>query len=59
VMAAPPPRHWLIAGYLWEQEPYRVRRLAETPVYLVVDGQPAARAQSASAPREALKRVAV
>jgi AmiR/NasT family two-component response regulator len=36
IMAAPPPRHWLIAHLFWEQEPYRVRRLADTPVYLVV-----------------------
>jgi nucleotide-binding universal stress UspA family protein len=37
VMAAPLPRHWLIADFIWEQEPYRVRRLAESPVYLVVE----------------------
>jgi nucleotide-binding universal stress UspA family protein len=42
VMAAPPPRHWLIADFMWDQEPYRVRRLAESPVYLVLDGQAAA-----------------
>lgn len=34
VMAAPPPRHWLIADFIWAQEPYRVRRLAKLPVYL-------------------------
>lgn len=39
VMAAPPPRHWFIADFMWEQEPYRMRRLAELPVYLVVEGQ--------------------
>ncbi len=39
VMAAPPPRHWLIANFMWDQEPYRVRRLAKSPVYLVVEGQ--------------------
>jgi nucleotide-binding universal stress UspA family protein len=37
VMAADPPRHWLIANLLWSHEPYRVRRRAEIPVYLVVD----------------------
>jgi nucleotide-binding universal stress UspA family protein len=36
VMAAPPPQHWLFAGLFWDQEPYRVRRLAKCPVYLVV-----------------------
>ncbi len=35
VMAADPPRHWLIADLLWSQEPYRVRRRARVPVYLV------------------------
>ena len=40
VMAAPPPRHWFIADFIWEQEPYRVRRLAEPPVYLVVESPP-------------------
>jgi hypothetical protein len=42
VMAAPPPRHWLIASFFWEQEPYRVRRLVDSPVYLVLEGQPTA-----------------
>ena len=37
VMAADPPRHWLIANLLWSHEPHRVRRRAEVPVYLVVD----------------------
>jgi nucleotide-binding universal stress UspA family protein len=37
VMAADPPRHWLISDMMWSQEPYRVRRLARIPVYLVVD----------------------
>jgi nucleotide-binding universal stress UspA family protein len=36
VMAAPPARHWLYAGLFWDQEPYRVRRLAAAPVYIVV-----------------------
>jgi len=39
VMAAPPPRPWLIASFIWEHEPYRVRRTAEAPVYLVIEGQ--------------------
>jgi nucleotide-binding universal stress UspA family protein len=39
VMAADPPRHWLIANLLWSHEPYRVRRLAGIPVYLIVDAQ--------------------
>jgi len=39
VMAADPPRHWLIANLLWSHEPYRVRRLAGIPVYLIVDVQ--------------------
>ena len=37
VMTADPPRPWLVANLLWSQEPYRVRRLAGFPVYLVVD----------------------
>jgi Universal stress protein family len=28
VMSAPPPRHWFIADFIWDQEPYRVRRQA-------------------------------
>jgi nucleotide-binding universal stress UspA family protein len=39
VMAADPPRHWLVADMFWSQEPYRVRRRAAVPVYLVV-GKP-------------------
>jgi len=40
VMAADPPRHWLVSGMIWSQEPYRVRRLARIPVYLVLqEGQ--------------------
>ena len=39
VMAAPPPRHWFIADFVWDQEPYRVRRLAEPPVYLIVESR--------------------
>jgi nucleotide-binding universal stress UspA family protein len=37
VMAAPPPRHWFVSDFIWDQEPYRVRRLAESPVYLIVE----------------------
>jgi nucleotide-binding universal stress UspA family protein len=40
VMAAPPPRHWFIADFIWDHEPYRVRRQAESPVYLVVEPLP-------------------
>jgi len=36
VMAADPPQSWFISGMIWSQEPYRVRRLASIPVYLVV-----------------------
>ncbi|HLH11804.1 MAG TPA: universal stress protein [Methylovirgula sp.] len=43
IMGAPPPRHWLVAGFMWEHEPYRVRRKAQAPVYLVVDRTPLAR----------------
>jgi hypothetical protein len=41
-MAASPPLHWFIADFSWDQEPYRVRRHAEAPVYLVIEGQPKA-----------------
>jgi nucleotide-binding universal stress UspA family protein len=37
VMAADPPQSWFISGMIWSQEPYRVRRLASIPVYLVVE----------------------
>ena len=37
VMAADPPQHWLVGNLLWSHEPYRVRRRARIPVYLVVD----------------------
>jgi nucleotide-binding universal stress UspA family protein len=36
VMAADPPRGRLVADFLWSQEPYRVRRRAKIPVYLVL-----------------------
>jgi nucleotide-binding universal stress UspA family protein len=35
VMAADPPRNWLIADFMWSQEPYRVRRRSRLPVYIV------------------------
>lgn len=37
VMAADPPRNHLLADFAWSQEPYRVRRRARVPVYLVVE----------------------
>jgi len=37
VMSADPPRHWFVADFIWSQEPYRVRRLADVPFYTVVD----------------------
>jgi nucleotide-binding universal stress UspA family protein len=39
VMAADPPRHWAVADFDWSQEPYRVRRRAKLPVYLVPVGE--------------------
>jgi nucleotide-binding universal stress UspA family protein len=35
VMAADPPRNRFLADLMWGQEPYRVRRRARIPVYLV------------------------
>ena len=35
VMAADAPKPWLLADFMWSQEPYRVRRRAKVPVYLV------------------------
>lgn len=40
VMAADPPRNRLVADLMWSQEPYRVRRRASMPVYLVGPGVP-------------------
>jgi hypothetical protein len=40
VMAADPPQSWVISGMIWSQEPYRVRRLAPVPVYLVIESKP-------------------
>ena len=36
VMAADAPRGRLVADFLWSQQPYRVRRRAKIPVYLVL-----------------------
>ncbi|MFN2629597.1 MAG: universal stress protein [Gaiellaceae bacterium] len=38
VMAADPPRNRLVADLMWSQEPYRVRRRAAIPVFLVTEG---------------------
>ncbi|HWX09464.1 MAG TPA: hypothetical protein VNY33_05765 [Gaiellaceae bacterium] len=34
VMTADPPRNRLLADFMWSQEPYRVQRRSELPVYL-------------------------
>ncbi len=39
VMAADPPRNRVLADMMWSQEPYRVRRRARVPVYLVPAGE--------------------
>ncbi len=36
VMAADERKPWVLADLMWSQEPYRVRRRANVPVYLVV-----------------------
>jgi nucleotide-binding universal stress UspA family protein len=41
VMAADPPLYWFLSNMVWSQEPYRVRRMAPVPVYLVIDDQEA------------------
>jgi nucleotide-binding universal stress UspA family protein len=38
VMGADPPRNRFLGDFMWSQEPYRVRRRADRPVYLVTDG---------------------
>jgi nucleotide-binding universal stress UspA family protein len=58
VMAAPPARHWLYAGLFWDQEPYRVRRLAERPVYIVDESLSAKPTGKASASKRRPHRVA-
>ena len=35
VMTADPSRAWLVADFMWSQEPQRVRRRSRLPVYLV------------------------
>jgi len=40
VMAADPPRNRVLADLMWSQEPYRVRRRAAVPVYLVMEQAP-------------------
>jgi hypothetical protein len=35
VMGADPPRSAFVADFMWSQEPYRVRKKAGVPVYLV------------------------
>jgi nucleotide-binding universal stress UspA family protein len=37
VMAADPPRNRVVADFMWTQEPYRVRKKAGVPVYLITD----------------------
>lgn len=37
VMAADPRRNRFVADLLWSQEPYRVQRRADVPVYLVTE----------------------
>jgi nucleotide-binding universal stress UspA family protein len=37
VMGADEPRNPLIRNFIWSQEPYRVKRRARVPVFLVVD----------------------
>jgi nucleotide-binding universal stress UspA family protein len=40
VMGADPLRSPLIRNFIWRQEPYRVRRRANVPVFLVIDQAP-------------------
>jgi nucleotide-binding universal stress UspA family protein len=37
VMGADPPRHRVLGNFMWSQEPYRVSRRADVPVFLVVE----------------------
>jgi nucleotide-binding universal stress UspA family protein len=39
VMGADPERGPVVRNFMWSQEPYRVRRRANVPVFLVVDQQ--------------------
>jgi nucleotide-binding universal stress UspA family protein len=38
IMGADPQRAWIVRGMMWSQEPYRVRRRAPAPVYLLCSG---------------------
>jgi nucleotide-binding universal stress UspA family protein len=40
VMGADPRANPLVRNFIWRQEPYRVRRRANVPVFLVVDQAP-------------------
>ena len=37
VMGGDAEKPWLLADFMWSQEPYRVRRRAKIPVYVVVE----------------------
>jgi nucleotide-binding universal stress UspA family protein len=37
VMGGDPPRNRLVGDFIWSQEPYRVRRRADRPVYVVTE----------------------
>ena len=37
VMGGDPPRNRLLGDFIWSQEPYRVRRRAGRPVYVVTE----------------------
>ncbi len=37
VMGADPPRNRFVGDFMWSQEPYRVRRRAGRPVYIVTE----------------------
>jgi nucleotide-binding universal stress UspA family protein len=58
VMAAAPPQPWLFAGLFWDQEPYRVRRLAKCPVYLIVAKTTAERSDRAPGKKPPDRRLA-
>lgn len=36
VMGADPRRTWMVRDFMWSQEPYRVRRRAAVPTYLIL-----------------------
>jgi nucleotide-binding universal stress UspA family protein len=37
VMGGDPPRNRIVGDFIWSQEPYRVRRRAGRPVYVVTE----------------------